>query len=88
MNKIRRNALAGIVAKLEELESLRQEIQEALEEIKEEEQEALDNMPESLQEGERGKQMQEYIDTMDGVVDDLDCMNLEELADQLREICE
>lgn len=88
MNAKRRKSLRAIITKLEELESLRQEIQEQLEEIKEEEQEALDNMPESLQEGERGQQMQEYIDTMDGVVDDLDCMNLEELADQLREICE
>lgn len=88
MNAKRRKALGAIITKLEELESLRQEIQEQLEEIMDEEQEALDNMPESLQEGERGQQMQEYIDTMDGVVEDLACMNLDDMADQLREIAE
>ncbi|MGN0999725.1 MAG: hypothetical protein ACI4PO_09255 [Faecousia sp.] len=88
MNAKRRKALLVIITKLEELESLRQEIQERLEEIMDEEQEALDNMPESLQEGERGQQMQEYIDTMDGVNDELDCMKIDELTDQLREIAE
>ena len=86
MNKIRRKALAGIIAKLEELESLRQEIQEELEEIRDEEQEALDNMPESLQEGERGQQMQEYIDTMGSAMDDLDMMDVESIWDQLNDI--
>lgn len=88
MNAKRRKSLQAVITKLEALESLRQEIQEELEEIMEEEQEALDNMPESLQEGERGQQMQEYIYAMDGVVDDLDCIGLDDLADQLREICE
>jgi hypothetical protein len=88
MNKIRRKALAKIITKLEALESLRQEIQEMLEEVQDEEQEALDNMPESLQEGERGQQMEEYIDTMASVVGDLDCMGLDGLADQLRDIVE
>lgn len=86
MNAKRRKALAAIVTQLEELESLRQEIQERLEEIMEEEQEAFDNLPDSLQGSERGQQMEEYIDTMDGVNDDLDCMNIDELTDQLREI--
>ena len=88
MNKLRRKALANIITKLEELESLRQEIQEMLEEVKDEEQEAVDNLPESLQESERGQQMQGYIDTMDGVNDELDCMDIDSLADQLREIVE
>ena len=88
MNAKRRKALGAIITKLDALEILRQEIQEQLEEIMDEEQDALDNMPESLQEGERGQQMQEYIDTMDGVNDELDCMNIDELADQLREIVE
>ena len=88
MNAKRRKALRAIITRLEELESLRQEIQERLEEVMEEEQEALDNLPESLQESERGQQMQEYIDTMDGVNDELDCMDIDSLADQLREIAE
>lgn len=92
MNKIRRKALAAIITKLEEMESLRQEIQERLEEIKDEEQEALDNLPESLQESlqesERGQQMQEYIDTMDSILDDLDCLNIDDMTDELYEIAE
>lgn len=88
MNAKRRKSLRAIIVKLEELESLRYEIQERLEEIVEEEQDALDDMLESLKESERGQQMQEYIDTMDGVVDELDCMSLNELANQIREICE
>lgn len=88
MNKIRRKELARIVAKLEELEALREEIQSDLEIVMELEQDALDNMPESLQESERGEQMQEYIDIMDGVIDELDCMSINDLADQLRDISE
>ena len=88
MNKIRRKALRGILTKLEELEALKSEIQEMLEEIKDEEQEALDNMPESLQEGERGQQMQEYIDTMESVLDDLGYIDTEDLYSQLEEITE
>lgn len=53
----------------------------------EEEQEALDNMPESLQEGERGQQMQEYIDTMDDVLYDVNDIDADSLCDRLREIC-
>lgn len=88
MNATRRKALKAIVAKMEALESLRAEIQEQLGEVMDEEQEALDSLPESLQEAERGQQMQEYIDTMDGVNDELDCMGLNDLTDQLRNICE
>ena len=88
MNKIRRKAVAKIITKLEELKNLRSEIYEMLEEVKDEEQEALDNMPYSLQESERGQQMQEYIDTMDSVLSDLDLIDTESLGQQLEEITE
>ena len=64
MNKLRRKSLAEVIAKLEELDSLRQEAMEMLQGVLDEEQEAYDNMPESLQYSERGEQMQEYIDSM------------------------
>lgn len=86
MNAKRRKALAAIITRLEELDSLRSEIKEHLEEVKGEEQEALDNMPESLQESERGQQMQEYIDTIESVITELDYIDLEGQIDQLREI--
>lgn len=88
MNAKRRKALQVIIAKLGELENLRSEIAEQLEEIKGEEQDALDNMPYSLQESERGQQMQEYIDAMDGVLVDLDLIDTESLGQQLEEITE
>lgn len=52
----------------------------------EEEQDALDNMPESLQEGERGQQMQEYIDTMDDVRYNIDDIDITSLCDLLGDI--
>lgn len=88
MNKIRRNGLRAIITSLEEMERLRSEIQGRLEEIMDEEQESLDNLPESLQESDRGQYMQECIDTIDSIVDDLDCMDLDGMLDQLREIAE
>lgn len=86
MNKMRRKELARIVAKLEELEALRQEIQEELEAVMEEEQEALDNMPEGLQESEKGQQMQEYIYTMESALDDLEEFDIDSIRDQIDDI--
>ena len=88
MNAQRRKALKAVITKLEDLESLRQEIKEELEDIMDEEQESFDNMPEGLQESDRGQQMQEYISTMEGVFDDLSDMDIDGMADQLREIVE
>ena len=88
MNKIRRKELAKIVAKLEELEALHQEIMEELEAVRDEEQEALDNLPENLQESERGEQMQEYIDAMESAMDDLEQLDIEEIRDLLNDICD
>ena len=87
MNKIRRKELANIVTMLEQLEALREEIREQLAAVRDEEQEALDNMPESLQESEKGEQMQEYIDAMENVTGELDLLDINDWADQLRDIC-
>lgn len=87
MNRMRRKELARIVEKLERLEALRLEIKEELETVMEEEQEALDNMPESLQDGEKGQQMQEYIDAMESALDDLEEIDIDNVRDQLYDIC-
>ena len=87
MNATRRKNLKAIITKLEQLDSLRQEIQEQLQEVRDGEQEALENMPESLQESERGQQMQEYIDTMESADCELSYIDLEGMIDLLREIC-
>jgi len=86
MNKARRKELANIVAKLEELDALREQIREQLAAVRDDEQEAFDNMPESLQESERGEQMQEYIDTMENITGELDLIDVESLKEQLQEI--
>lgn len=88
MNKLRRKELKDIISKLEELDSLRQEITEQLESVKYDEEEALNNLPESLQEGARGQHMQECIDTMENVIDDLESADLDDLADQILNIVE
>lgn len=67
MNKQRRK-------RLEEASKLIAKAQEIIEEVKDEEQEAHDNLPESIQYGEKGQQMEEYIDMLDeayGQCDDL-----------------
>lgn len=87
MNRIRRKELANVVVLLEELDALREQIREQLSAIQDDEQEALDNMPESIQESEKGEQMQEYIDTMENVTGELDLIDIEDLIDQLQEIC-
>ncbi len=87
MNKIRRKELARIAAKLEELEALRLEIKDQLEAVRNEEQEALDNMPDSLQDSEKGQEMQEYIDAMESALDDLEEIDLDNVRDQLYDIC-
>jgi hypothetical protein len=87
MNNTRRKRLSFVLAKLEELDSLRELTRELLSDVLTEEQEALDNLPESLRESERGQQMQEYIDIMEEVTGELDLMDIESLADQIRDIC-
>ena len=87
MNKARRKELAQIVAKLEALEALHLEIKDELQAVIEEEQEAFDNLPEGFQESERGEQMQEYIDAMESALDDLEQLDIDEVRDQLTDIC-
>lgn len=86
MNAQRRKALKAIIEQLETMDALRQEAMEMLEEIRDEETEALASMPESLQESARGCQMQEYIGSLDIVLDDLSLIDVESMMDQLQEI--
>lgn len=66
MNKARRK-------RLEEAFDLIAQAQEIIEEVKDEEQEAHDNLPEQFQYGERGEEMEGYIEMLDetyGYLDD------------------
>lgn len=67
MNKIRKK-------QLQEASELIAKAQGIIESVKDDEQEAHDNLPESIQYGEKGQQMEEYIDMLDeayGQCDDL-----------------
>ncbi len=88
MNKPRRAALKLVMTQLEEIKTMIEQAAEDLEAIRDEEQEALENMPESLQEGERGQAMQEYIDAMEGVMDELTEFDVDGLYEQIEEIVE
>ena len=61
---------------------------ETLQDVLNEEQEAYDNLPEGLQESDRGQQMQEYIDALEGVVDSLGELDIEDLYGTIEEIAE
>lgn len=88
MNKQRRAALKAILPQLEELKTMIENVTGDLGAIRDEEQEAFDNMPESLQDSDRGQTMQEYIDTMEGVLDALGDLDLDDLYSHVEEIAE
>lgn len=65
MNRGRRKKIQEVCEKI-------REAIESLEEIKEEEQGALDNLPDSFRYGERGEEMEGYIEMLDETLGYLD----------------
>ena len=66
MNKDRRKKLEKAFEMIEQAKSI-------LQEVKDEEQDAFNNLPENFQNGERGEEMQNYIEMLDeayGYLDD------------------
>ncbi len=59
-----------------------QQAYDTLTEVREQEESAYDNLPESIQEGDRGDEMQEAIDTLEEVTDLLEDVisDLEDLS--------
>lgn len=88
MNRIRRKSLRTILGQMDELSTVLETVKEALQDVLNEEQEAYDNLPEGLQESYRGQQMQEYIDALEGVVDSLGELDIEDLYGTIEEIAE
>ena len=74
MNKERRKRLAEAFEKIGE-------VKEIIESVKDEEQEAYDNLPENFQNGERGEEMQGYIEMLDEAYGYLDYA--ESVVDQI-----
>ena len=58
MNRSRRKRLAEAFEKLEEVKAI-------LESVKEEEEESLENLPDNFRYGDKGEEMQNYIDMLD-----------------------
>lgn len=85
MNNARREKVAEIAYRLEEVQAILNNICDQLEAVKAEEQEALNNMPESLQDSAKGCQMQEYIYTIGSVLNEIYYLDLEVMRDQLLE---
>lgn len=88
MNRIRRKSLRTILGQMDELSTVLETVKEALQDVLNEEQEAYDNLPEGLQESDREQQMQEYIDALEGVVDSLGELDIEDLYGTIEEIAE
>lgn len=65
MNDKRRKAISKIEARIEECKS-------ELETLRDEEQEAFDNVPESIQEGERGQAMETSISSLEDAISSLE----------------
>ena len=76
MNKIRRK-------QIQEASELIAKAQGIIESVKDDEQEAHDNLPESIQYGEKGQQMEEYIDMLDKVYGH--CDDLMSIIDEIQE---
>ena len=74
MNKQRR-------AEIKKALKLIEEAAEILDIVRDEEYDALNNLPESIQEAERGREMEEYISTIEDFLDYLDVDDLEEIAE-------
>ena len=76
MNKARRK-------KIQHALDLLQQATEILAEVNDEEDEAFNNLPESIQESERGAQMEEYMETIDDAINEVDDIkaNLEEIVE-------
>ena len=88
MNRVRRKSLKDVLGKMDELSAVLENVKDAIQAVLDEGQEAYDNLPEGLQEAERGQQMQEYIEALEGVVDSLGDLDVEDLYSTIEEIAE
>ncbi len=68
MNKQRRKRLENAFDKVSEAMQI-------LEEVKEEEQESYDNLPDNFRDGDRGEEMQNYIEMLEEAYNYLDDAN-------------
>lgn len=88
MNKYRRQEIAAIIDKLDELQDLTNEIKEAIENIQLEEQEYYDNMPEGLQQSDRGYAADQAVNSLEEAASALDDLDIDGIRSNLETAAE
>lgn len=88
MNNTRRKDISEAIKIANEIQEKLEELQSVIEQIKEEEQEYLDNMPENLSGSERYEKAEAAVDNLDAAYDWFDGIDFDELTDGLNEAME
>lgn len=83
MNKARRKQLDAALQTLAEAAAKMAEARAAIAVVRDDEQEVFDNMSEGAQQGENGEAVQACVTAMEEALDDLDAVNLAEIATKL-----
>ncbi|AXH69003.1 hypothetical protein SCHNAPSIDEE_53 [Microbacterium phage Schnapsidee] len=83
MNAGRRKEIQALISKLEDLKTLKDEIESGLETVRDEEQEYYDNMPEGLQQSDRGYKAEEAASNLTEALGQLQDIDLDELTSYL-----
>jgi predicted nuclease with TOPRIM domain len=83
MNAQRRKDIEAIRARLEQMQTMRDDIRDEVDSLRADENDARENLPDSLKEGEKGEKMQSAVDALQEVYDALDGLDFDELFSQL-----
>jgi hypothetical protein len=83
LNKVRRQQIESVKARIEALLAQAEAIKVDVELICEEEQDYRDNMPESLADGEKGQKADAAIEALEQVIEDLDGLSDIDFCGQL-----
>ena len=86
MNAARRKTIRGIIEQLEAIKDDIEAAKDAIGAVAEEEQEAFDNMPAGAQSSDRGQQIEENAEALQGMADDMDCIDIDSIITALEEV--
>ncbi|KJL49536.1 hypothetical protein RS84_00010 [Microbacterium hydrocarbonoxydans] len=88
MNKTRRNEIAAVVKRLNDLAAEISDLRDTVETIRDEEQEYHDNMPESFQYGERGQASEAAISELEDALSALEDFDADAIVASLETAAE
>ena len=88
MNNQRRAALKRAISALNKAQEYAEEAKEIIEYVRDDEQDAYDSLPAGIQDSERGEQMEENCDDLDGIAGEIDIIydSCEEQIDAIQEV--